>query len=108
MASVLLKERMLERWWEDIVDAKERDMLYDVEPTVMKGHSNAFTMSGKGKKLRLHLPPFMSRRPRYYRNWNSFVWHCEDDNKIFAVGWTEDDEIKKDAELVADMLTCHR
>jgi len=107
MANVLLKGKGLERWWSEIVDMKERDMVYDLEPRVMKGHSEAFVMRSKGRKLRLHLPPFMSRRPRYYRNWDSLVWHCEDDNKIFTVGWTKDGEIERDAELVADMMECH-
>lgn len=85
MAQVLLKETSLKEWYPSFFKKELRDFDYTLREESVKDH-NGLRMEGRPRsrwRQLLRPLPFVNPRPRQYAD--SYIWHCEESNKICVV-----------------------
>lgn len=107
MANVSLRERSLESWARSEIRQYHKGIKLSYEETRFRGHP-AVEVTGYFSNPLRHLQSFVMHvigkpYPEAVRGW---VWHCEDENRIYYAGALLDEDNIEVAEQVARRIAC--
>lgn len=107
MANVALKNKSLEEWTISEIRGYHKGIKLDFEETTFRGHP-AVEVSGYFSNPLRHIQSFVMHvigRP-YPEAVKGWVWHCEDENRIYYAGALLDDDHVDIIERVARGVAC--
>jgi len=107
MANVALRDRSLEAWARREVAPFHKGVKLSYEETQFRGHP-ALLVTGYFSNPLRHLQSFVVHvmgkpYPEAVRGW---IWHCEDENRIYYAGGMLDEDNIEVAEQVALRIVC--
>ncbi|MFW6438204.1 MAG: hypothetical protein ACOCZ7_04235, partial [Armatimonadota bacterium] len=107
MANVALRNKDLAQWAKSEIRAYHKKIKLEFEETTFRGHS-AVEVSGYFANPLKHIQSFVMHvagrpYPEAVRGW---VWHCENENRIYYAGALLDDDHMEIIERVANSVVC--
>ncbi len=85
MASLLLKERPLQAWFENFFHKELRDLDVTFQPCQVRGHRGIRASGNPRSRWRTMLSPLPLFNVRKRLGIEGCAWHCPESNKIYAV-----------------------
>jgi hypothetical protein len=107
MANVALRNRSLEQWAKSEIRGYHKKIKLEFEESTFRGHP-AIKVSGYFSNPLKHLQSFVMHvagrpYPEAVRGW---VWHCEDENRLYYAGALLDEDHMEIIERVAGTIVC--
>jgi|LSQX01.2.fsa_nt_gb hypothetical protein len=107
MANIALRSRSLERWAQSEIGQYHKSIKLSFEETTFRGHP-AVNVTGYFANPLRHLQSFVMHilgkpYPEAVRGW---VWHSEQENRIYYVGALFDEDNMELIERVANSIAC--
>jgi hypothetical protein len=107
MANVALRNRSLEQWARSEIRDYHKKIKLDFEETTYRGHP-ALAVSGYFSNPLKHIQSFVMHvagrpYPEAVRGW---VWHCENENRIYYAGALLDEDHMEIIERVGQSVLC--